>query len=279
MTIKGVSDQIQLPRKGIIRIGEKKVAKNGKEYPVSLDHFVGPPEIHEMFGPEPKEIPVHLPFETVDLNYDENLKAYKNGGKLFCRGNGQTATRSDGKGGMIELECPFQECSFYKKKECKQVGVLNFIIREISPTSAYQIWTSSRNSMTNIRSTLTLLYDMFGKLSGIPMILKVQKQKAHPWVKDKSGEMKQVTTEVSVITIECALPFETIRVLASRKNLLMTPDKTLDNDTYPETLYLPEENKPVEKEDDGGLPPFDASEEVEVLNPLVEKFLNYESII
>ena len=75
------------------------------------------------------------------------------------------------------------------------------------------------------------------------------------------------------------MPFETIRVLASRKNLLMTPDKTLDNDTYPETLYLPEENKPVEKEDDGGLPPFDASEEVEVLNPLVEKFLNYESII
>lgn len=282
MTIKGVSDQIRLPRKGIIKIGEKDEKKG---FPKALDHFVGPKEFHEKFGLEPKEIPILFPFDSVVKNYDESLKAYKSGGKLFCRGDGEIATRSDGKGGMLEMECPFYECAYFKKKECKQVGVLSFLIPEISITGAYQIWTSSRSSMENLRSTLTQLYSMFEKLSGIPMKLRVVMQKARPWVPGKDGEVKQITTEVPIIHVECDLPLQQVQILASRKSLALLPGKSMDPDTYPETLYPKEdhvkEDEQIKEVDISPVetPAGSTSEPGIFLHPIVEKFLKYDEIV
>ncbi len=277
MTIKGVSDQIRLPRKGIIKIGEKDEKKG---FPKALDHFVGPKEFHEKYGAEPREIPILFPFDLVGMNYDESLKAYKSGGKLFCRGDGEVATRSDGKGGMIEMECPFYECSYFKKKECKQVGVLSFLIPEISITGCYQVWTSSRSSMENLRSTLTQLYSMFKKLSGIPMKLRVVMQKARPWVPGQDGEVKPMTTEVPIIHSECDLPLQQVQVLAARNSLALLPGESMDPDTYPDTLYSKNEHvrDDAEKTDDSQKRASE-NEPGMFLHPIVERFLKYDEIV
>lgn len=273
MPIKGVTDRIRLPRKGIIRIGEKKTAKNGKEYPVSLDHFIGPPEFHEKFGLTPKEIPFLFPYNDIGENFTEDLKAYKAGGKLFCKGDGESASRSDGKGGMIELACPHHDCEYYKKKECKPIGIINFLITDICLTACYQLSTSSIKSMTNIRSTILLIKHMFGTIRDIPMILKVNKEKATPWVIDKTGNKKQITTEVPIVTIECALSFPEVEMLAENKKSLVAlsapkdeiePDENVNDDVFPEELYLSNQNN---------------EEEEESFHPVVEKFLKYDDIL
>ena len=39
MSIIGLSEKLRLPRRGKIRLGEKKVSAKGKEYPSALDYF------------------------------------------------------------------------------------------------------------------------------------------------------------------------------------------------------------------------------------------------
>lgn len=80
----------RLTRLGIIRLGIKKTAKSGKEYPSEVDHFVlrDAPDLVPAYGEDPDELYIYLPFDTVD----ENLQAwhelwFKRG--LVCRGNGR----------------------------------------------------------------------------------------------------------------------------------------------------------------------------------------------
>ncbi len=275
MPIKGLSDKMRLPRKGIIRIGEKD-EKRG--FPKAVDHFISPPEVQAIYGAAPKELAVRFPFETVEENYEETLKAYKSGGKLFCKGDGEKANRSDGQGGMLEIDCPYHDCEFFKRKECKAIGVLTFILPEVSISGAYQIWTSSLHSMGNIRATLTQMKRLFGKLSTIPMIVKVTMVKKNPWVKDKAGNKKQVTVEVPIISVECNLPLEEVKYLAS------LPAKSLDADTYPEDLHgagSHVDDIPVEE---GSVVDIESGEVIETvsevtINPVAKDFLELSKYI
>ena len=47
--IKGISEIRRLPRLGKIRLGEKKTAESGKEYPVETSHFVVPGEVARIY--------------------------------------------------------------------------------------------------------------------------------------------------------------------------------------------------------------------------------------
>ena len=65
--IPGISDVARLPRLGKIRLGEKRVAQSGKEYPAALDHFnfTDAPDLLKMFGANCKEIDVIIPNENI----------------------------------------------------------------------------------------------------------------------------------------------------------------------------------------------------------------------
>ena len=42
MPIKGMTDREYVTRVGKIRLGEKRISRNGKEYPAATDYFVCP---------------------------------------------------------------------------------------------------------------------------------------------------------------------------------------------------------------------------------------------
>ena len=135
--IKGLSDRLRLPRKGKIRLGEKRISKKtGKEYPVSLDHFVVPSEVKKIYGEKPRSLDIMLPMENRETFFPQYYKMYSASQGLLCRGHGKTAMRlsTDGKD-MREVECPGKDCEFYKGKEieghlyqCKIVGNLQIIL-------------------------------------------------------------------------------------------------------------------------------------------------------
>jgi len=80
----------RLVRLGIIRLGFKKKSSQGVEYPVQADHFVltDAPEIATLYGDQPRELDVILPFPDVQRNFDAAYTVWA-GGVLVCRGDGE----------------------------------------------------------------------------------------------------------------------------------------------------------------------------------------------
>jgi len=81
-------------RSGIIRLGhkEKRKRQDGSEYefPVQDSHFVltDAPEIAEVYGAEPRELDVILPFPDIARNFDAFYTVWA-GGVLVCKGDGE----------------------------------------------------------------------------------------------------------------------------------------------------------------------------------------------
>ena len=181
MAIKGISEVRRIRRIGKIRLGEKKIAKSGKEYPSALDHFnfTDAPDLLAMYGANCKEIDVIIPNENVDAFFPQERKCYRSSG-LFCRGDGETATRvnvgpSDGKnskdipvgqpldpegaafiksqglkagvGDMFSMPCAGEACHFTVDKFCKPIGRFLFIVPKTPRIGVFEISTTSFNSI------------------------------------------------------------------------------------------------------------------------------------
>lgn len=75
---------------GRIRLGIKKVSRNGKEYPAEVDYFVlnDAPDLIPLYGNKPKELLVYLPHQTLDRNFRTFYALYKSGG-MYCQGDGE----------------------------------------------------------------------------------------------------------------------------------------------------------------------------------------------
>lgn len=107
MPIIGLTDRTRPTLLGMIRIGEKKVAQNGKEYPSKLDYFEFDPyddanrevilaKAFEIYGEKPKSIRVKFHSDNQDDIFDANYCLWQASG-LLCKGNGKTAVRLDDK--------------------------------------------------------------------------------------------------------------------------------------------------------------------------------------
>src|SRR3990167_1112232 len=90
--IKGLSDIRRLPRLGKIRLGIKKLAKSGKEYPAEVSWFVVPPEVAKVYGEKPTELDVMFPTEDEHMVFPQAYRWYVSNG-LRCKGNGEIAMR------------------------------------------------------------------------------------------------------------------------------------------------------------------------------------------
>jgi len=175
----------RVPRAGKIRLGIKKVAKSGKEYPSEVDHFVfdedleGRDRIVELYGEKPKRILVTFLSDDPEEVFPMAYKAYKTGLGLYCKGDGTTAERlvtkevdgrrepvtdDTGKPQTKEHECP---CDFLKKspKQCRAVGNLLVVLPEIGWAS-YQIDTGSYHSFQNVRNAIGYYAGFLGRVRG-----------------------------------------------------------------------------------------------------------------
>lgn len=231
--IKGVSDQLRLPRRGKIRLGEKKVSeKTGKEYPSALDFFNCPDEVKEIYGGQPRRLDIMIPMEDIESFFPQYFKRYGSSSGLVCRGNGEVATEMVEEG-MKEIECQGQECQHYQDKECRRVGNLQVILPKVKGLGVYQIDTSSRNSIVNLNSGLKMIRGMLGRISWIPLVLEVKMQEAHPTVKGKRIKtivpVMSITSDISVYDLlKMRLPMKQAEIVnpgVDEKEPLLFPGK------------------------------------------------------
>jgi hypothetical protein len=172
--------------------GEERKKKDGKgtyRLPVRFEHFVitttekGPDgnflidhETMKELGKEPKEIPIRLPFDDIDMNFYTSFQYY-HGKKCVCHGDGEHAIRiTDEKENKIN--CDTSQCKFLRDEKCKVSGILSChipISMEIG--GIYRFRTHSWNSVSSILAALEYFKkNTNGILQGLPLKLKFLKK-------------------------------------------------------------------------------------------------------
>lgn len=210
--IPGITDRSRLPRLGKIRLGEKRQGKRG-EYPAALDHFSfrDTPELEEVFGRQCREIyPVLIPVEQEDTWFHTSRSAYTKSG-LFCRcSDGETAIRVNkgldknkpldpqgwrflqeqglevDTGEMFEMPCPGEECLYFQKGWCKNLGRLQFFVLASPKFGVYEIATTSINSIRNVLSSARAIRAQAGRITSIPLALRLVPMQVSPEGKAKT---------------------------------------------------------------------------------------------
>jgi len=184
---------------GKIKIGGKgraTTSSNGKEFnpPVRFDHFVITTTERDQDGnfiadaammkllaahtgsDKPKEIPIRLPFDSIDLNFFTSYQMYT-GNKCVCRGDGETATQYTDKGERA-VKCHPDTCEYLKAGKCKVSGILScHIPLSMEVGGLYRFRTHSWNSVSNILASLNYISEQTrGILQGLPLKLKFLKK-------------------------------------------------------------------------------------------------------
>jgi hypothetical protein len=185
MPIKGVSEVIRLPRLGKIRLGVKEENEGGISCPVPTDYFVCPDEVKKVFGEKPRELRIMFPTEDEKQWAGQYLRCYSEAGDLLCRGDGETAVarvetinREAGSTGetiskLLEMPCNPDRCPCYQQGYCRRVMNLQFLLPDCPGFGVYQLDTSSFFSIVNVNSCLELVRGVCGRLSMIPLSLKL----------------------------------------------------------------------------------------------------------
>lgn len=221
MPIKGLSEQIRMPRIGKIHLGIKVTNKQGVEYPKAVDYFVFPEkdalggehleQLVKEFGEKPKELQIIFPIENVEGIASQYYRCYSKSRGLICRGDGETCMRlidistgdlptPDSVGTTLkEMPCKGKECPDYGEK-CREVMNLQFMLPKISGLGVWQIDTSSINSIRNINSSLEMIRSVYGKLSMIPLVLAMESiEVTPPNIKKKTVHVLNIRSMDSVI--------------------------------------------------------------------------------
>lgn len=170
-TIKGLSNRRRMPLSGKIRLGIKVQNKQGVEYPKETDYFVCPPEVQAIFGPEPQELDIMLTHNDIPTVFPMSYVWYGQSRGAKCQGNGESAERVNQETGELEFRtCP---CDLLNKKNgCKQVARLMFMIPKVSVAGAYQLGTSSFNSIIDIQSGLEWVQGVVDRFAFVALKLK-----------------------------------------------------------------------------------------------------------
>lgn len=257
MAIKGFTGTTRLPRLGKIRLG-MKVQKGDKTFPKALDYFLVPPEVLEAYTPEGSTEPVKLkrldvmaPSEDLETFFPVALKRYNGSGALLCRGDGEAAMelapvarpdhfKTQGFSGdqrMLQRECPYRDCSYYREGKCQEIGTLNVMLPKVRGLGTYQISTTSYNSVTNIMNGFELLRQMIGQIAFVPVTLEVRMEQV---LAPGSGGNK-IKSIVPIMYITLPGTVDDLLELARSRKLVKAVQVQLENpsadDEMPELLY------------------------------------------
>jgi len=200
--IKGLTDNLRMPRAGKIHLG---LPMEGRSYPQPTDYFVCPPEVIDAIGEDkPKELTIMFPTEDPEQFAPTFYKLFARGRGLLCKGDGETAGRkvnirqilgADGvlsgipntpeawpvatpdanpaDVGMRTIECRGPACPQHGPKGCGRMMMLQFLLPDVPGLGIYQIDTGSRNGILNIYGAVELIRAMVGRVSMIPLTLKI----------------------------------------------------------------------------------------------------------
>ncbi|GEO28012.1 MULTISPECIES: hypothetical protein [Alicyclobacillus] len=256
--IKGFSEPKRIPRVGKIYLGVKTVNDGGKEYPKATDYFVvradgtntsdqAAAAFHEVYGDKPKEITICFPTDDPEQFMPQALCSYKGSqgrGRLWCKGDGETAVREDGNGGYTQVHCAYKECEFYKAKQCKELTRLIFLLPEVKGIGIWELDSTSYYTSQNLIGSIQLIRQLTrGRIAMIPLTLRVVPMQAqvagHPktiYVLDlklENVKMMDLLNKVATIALdEPTMDFE-------RPN-----DNEMPDDLYIESSIVPDDSIP-----------------------------------
>lgn len=248
MPIRGISDQVRLPRLAKVHLGYKipvidretrqqKIDARTKEVvtrPVAADHFVFPAEMlaqvhaayggisgrHPATGVEqylgPREITVMFPNDDIDMVFPHWLKAYKSSCGLFCQGDGEKAKRRKMVGDRIQQEwvetpCTYEACPIYQAGDCAETASLHVVLPNLPGLGTVQIDTGSKMGMLNILARLNMVQAATGgRIRGIPMRLRLDPQTMH-----YQGRDSMVATQPWILQLFCDMHLKDAAALRS----------------------------------------------------------------
>jgi hypothetical protein len=246
MPIKGVSEVVRLPRLGKIRLGIKEEGINGGLYPTPTEYFVCPDEVKKVFGEKPRELRIMFPTEDETQWASQYLRCYSETGNLICRGDGEiavakveTVNREAGSKGeiiskLLEMPCNTASCPMHKQGYCRRVMNLQFLLPDCPGFGVYQLDTSSFYSIVNVNSTLELIRGICGRLSMIPLSLKLIEQEVQPEGKKKTVRVLSLTAPYSLTEIQKYAQTPPGQIL-----ILPTPDGEAPDDLFPNEVLRP----------------------------------------
>ena len=184
--IKGISDVVRLPKLDRIRLGIKKKIKDGY-FTEPTDYFICPPEVRKVFGDKPDALRIMFPNEEKHRWSNLFLHCYSASRELICRGDGETALTRVYKDtgvtaagdvtntGIREITCNPDTCAYYRQGQCRWVMNLQFLIPDCPGFGIYEIGTASPYSILNINLALRLIHSIYGRLSMLPLCLRLDK--------------------------------------------------------------------------------------------------------
>jgi len=207
MPIKGLTETVQLPILGNVRLGEKQTNEEGKEYPVELDYFKLDPatpieeerdrliaQFTEEYGPEPKRIDILLLSDEDEITFPQHYMRFLKRA-LRCKGDGEAAecpSKGDAKGLEIieedgsgfKVKClgdgsqnaDRKQCPYYQKNKCSKIATLSFVIRGIEEAGIWRMTTTSVSSIRKINSGMLLTRMHGGRVNMIPLYLERRPQ-------------------------------------------------------------------------------------------------------
>jgi len=227
--IKGLTDRFRPPHKGRVRLGEK----NEKGYPVKTNYFVlkDAPGLEEIFGANPRELIIQFYSNDPRECFDTSLMWWSKTG-LKCRGDGETAERFDEFGEPEPITCTYTECEHYRNGDCKERGILRFIVKESKGLGYYDLVTSSIKSIREISQFFTAMENLKIDYAGADMILRLAPSEV---VYEKDG--KKHTTTVYTLSLNTEASFQDL--LTGKKEL------TEAKKALPEAKEEATEEKPV----------------------------------
>lgn len=280
-------NRLRLPRLGTIALG----VKDDRGIPHAVDYFVCPPEVQAVYGPEPRALDVMFPSEDLSIVFPCSYQRWTDQFGLVCRGDGRVANLSAlyatrfgedygvaydaeqdrfldprtgeglpvgmGAGGksFIRISCAGKQCPFVEKGKCRPVGRLSFLLPKVPGVlGVYQIATGSVNSYLNIVGGLATLRNLLGRISFVPVKLRVRVEEAHPVV-GSGQEKRQVKSTISVLyldmgewtlerVIEMARERQLIRAVALPPGPAVVELEPVDEEEKPELLFPPEQPEP-----------------------------------
>lgn len=181
--IKGDYSEVRrLPRLGKIRLGIKRQARNGNEYPSETEHFVCPPEVEAVYGVTPTELDVMLPLEDPEQVLVQKFARYGASAGLKCHGNGEAAEQLNEQTKQWEprqCPCPALKSEKNPKGDCTPQTHLLVLLPKVSMGGCYQITTRSFHSTVGLNSSLDYTRGLAGRIALLPMKLRRVPQETH----------------------------------------------------------------------------------------------------
>ncbi len=248
MPIKGVTEVVRLPRLGKIRLGIKKETDDGIPYPSPTDYFVCPKEVKKVFGERPRALRIMFPTEDETQWASQYLRSYSASRGLICRGDSETAVaRVDIHTGEIaskeseatelrEITCNPTKCAYHQDDRCRRVMNLQFLLPDCPGFGVYQLDTSSFYSIVNVNSSLELIRGICGRLSMIPLSLRLVEQEVQPEGKKKIVRVLSLIAPYSFVEIQ-----RYARIPPGQVLLLPVSDSEAPDDLFPDEVLEPKE--------------------------------------